>query len=117
MIEEMRNTSNSLRRWISEFGYGKVKPDGASDPRWKSLKEWCQEYMAYCNDFGEQPKNKNAVTEMFKRMGLEKARRSDGMWYCMGVVERPAVLESGPVGGLADDMPEFRSVPEDLLPF
>ena len=85
VIEEMKNTSNSLRRWISEFNYAKVEPDSPQDPRWKSLKEWCQEYIAYCNDFGETPKNKNAVTEMFKKMGLAKVRRSDGMWYCMGV--------------------------------
>ena len=116
VIEEMKNTSNSLRRWISEFNYGKVEPDSPQDPRWKSLKEWCQEYISYCNDFGETPKNKNAVTEMFKKMGLSKVRRSDGMWYCMGVIE-PAPAE---VHQVTDDMPDYSRIAAEMeaaLPF
>ena len=113
VIEEMKNTSNSLRRWISEFNYGKVEPEGATDARWKPLRDWCKEYITYCNDFGETPKNKNAVTEMFKKMDLAKVRRSDGMWYCMGVVmpEEPKVVEKKQ----EDDMPAFDL--EAALPF
>lgn len=113
VIEEMRATSNSLRRWLSEYNYGKVEPDGSGDPRWKPLKAWCKEYIEYCQDFGEQPKNKNAVTEMFKKMGLAKTRRSDGMWYCMGVVEEPKPRRKVEK---EDDMPNFAE-PLNYLPF
>ena len=95
-----------------------MEPESSSDPRWKSLKEWCQDYIAYCNDFGETPKNKNAVTEMVKKMGLVKVRRSDGMWYCMGVVE-PETPKT-PEKSEPDDLPDFSEMAaeqEAAIPF
>lgn len=112
VVEEMKENSNSLRRWISEYGYGKVEPIGPHDTNWKSLKQWCQEYIAYCNDFGETPKNKSSVIDMFKRMELEKSRRADGMWYCMGVVEKKEEKK------VEEDLPAFGAdLSDDGLPF
>lgn len=83
VVEEMKENSNSLRRWISTFGYVAGKPSSDYDEGWKSLKEWVQEYVTYCNDWGETPRNRSAVTDMFKKMGCESKRRSDGIWYFM----------------------------------
>ena len=58
-------------------------PEDARAPGWKSLKEWVQEYIRYCNDWGETPRSRSAVTEQFKKMGCVSKRRSDGLWYYM----------------------------------
>ncbi len=81
VVEEMKANSNSLRRWIDTMGYVAAEPSGAFGEGWKSLKEWVQEYIRYCNDWGETPRSRSAVTEMFKKMGAASKRRSDGIWY------------------------------------
>ena len=58
-------------------------PESWSAPGWKSLKEWVQEYINYCKDWGETPRSRSAVTEMFKKMGVLSKRRTDGVWYYM----------------------------------
>ena len=84
IVEEMKENSNSLRRWISTMGYvAAPDPEDFGAPGWKSLKEWVQEYIKYCQDWGETPRSRSAVTEMFKKMGLVSKRRSDGIWYYM----------------------------------
>jgi len=84
MVNEMKENSNSLRRWISTMGYWAAPdPEYASAPGWKSLKEWVQEYIEYCKDWGETPRSRSAVTEQFKKMGCVSKRRSDGIWYYM----------------------------------
>lgn len=105
IVEQMKKNANSLRRWISEFGYGAVKPNGSSDPNWKSLKEICSMYAQYCNDFGETPKARRAVTELLDKMGVKKERRSTGTWYCLGVVEQ--------VEDKSDDLPIVQFNVED----
>ena len=97
IIEQMKRNANSLRRWISEYGYGAVEPKGSNDPNWKSLKEICSMYAQYCSDFGEPPKARRSVTELLDKMGVKKERRSSGTWYCLGVVEE--------VGQKEDDLP------------
>ena len=84
VVEEMKENSNSLRRWISTMGYVAAEdPESWSAPGWKSLKEWVQEYINYCKDWGETPRSRSAVTEMFKKMGVLSKRRTDGVWYYM----------------------------------
>ena len=81
VVEEMKENSNSLRRWLTTFGYVAAKSKSPTAPGWKSLKEWVQEYIRYCQDWGETPRSRSAVTDMFKKMGAESKRRSDGIWY------------------------------------
>lgn len=81
VVEEMKENSNSLRRWITTFGYVAAEPKSATEAGWKSLKEWVQEYIRYCQDWGETPRSRSAVTDMFKKMGAVSKRRSDGIWY------------------------------------
>ena len=83
VVEEMKANSNSLRRWIDTMGYIAAEPSGPNAPGWKSLKEWVQEYINYCKDWGETPRSRSAVTEMFKKMNVSSKRRSDGQWYYM----------------------------------
>ena len=94
--EDMKAESNSCRRWIREFGYEACEPSGMMDPRWKSLKEWLQIYKQYCQDYSEgMPKTAKAVAKIFKEMGFVSERRSDGLWYCIGIKsdEKPRSIE------------------------
>lgn len=81
VVDEMKRNANSLRRWIDSHGYYAAEPTDGYGEGWKSLKEWMSEYIRYCNDWNETPKNKKAFTEMFKKMGFACRRRSDGYWY------------------------------------
>lgn len=84
LVEEMKENSNSLRRWIATMGYvAAPDPNNFGAPGWKSLREWVQAYKQYCEDWGETPRSRSAVTEQFKKMGLVSKRRSDGVWYYM----------------------------------
>lgn len=91
IVEEMKENSNSLRRWISTMGYvAAPDPENMTAVGWKSLKEWVQEYIKYCTDWGETPRSRSAVTEMFKKMGVVSKRRSDGIWYYMEQKTEPS---------------------------
>lgn len=103
VVEEMKENSNSLRRWISTFGYVAAKPEDKRAPGWKSLKEWVQLYKAYCDDWGETPRSRSAVTEQFKKMNAVSERRSDGMWY---------YLEVAPIETITDE----KKPEEPILP-
>ena len=87
VVNEMRENSNSLQRWISTMGYvaDEDPTDDFNADGWKSLKDWVQEYIRYCQDWGETPRTRKAVTEMFKKMKAASKRRSDGVWYYLGV--------------------------------
>ena len=111
VVEEMKANSNSLRRWIDTMGYIAAKPEGKWAPGWKSLKEWVQLYKQYCDDWGETPRSRSAVTEQFKKMNAVSERRSDGMWYYLEVkptereeekvkIEEPVVVSGENEGDL-----------------
>lgn len=117
VVEEMKDNSNSLRRWISTYGYVAADPPGTTGPGWKSLKEWVQEYLHYCQDWGETPRSRSAVTEQFKKMGCVSRRRTDGIWYYMEVKphESGAVSEKdGAEGRVVELGPE---IDDEDLPF
>lgn len=107
VVEEMKANSNSLRRWIDTMGYVAAKPDGKTAPGWKSLKEWVQIYKKYCDDWGETPRSRSAVTDMFKKMGAVSDRRSDGVWYYLEVKPTEFVKEDigCPKQSVEDDLP------------
>ena len=113
VVNEMRENSNSLQRWISTIGYVAAQPpeDMPNAPGWKSLKEWVQEYIRYCQDWGETPRTRKAVTDMFKKMKAASKRRADGVWYYLEVKpveekeERGVVLPGMPEDGVKDNLP------------
>jgi P4 family phage/plasmid primase-like protien len=114
IVEEMKENSNSLRRWISTMGYWAAPdPDDPGAPGWKSLKEWVQEYIRYCQDWGETPRSRSAVTEQFKKMGCVSKRRSDGIWYYMEL----AATEKGEKKDGEDSPEEFVPKSDPELPF
>lgn len=90
--ENIKNESNSVRRWIKESDFISVTPDGSHDRRWKSLAEWMRSYQEYCKSYNEIPKTQKAVSKVFKEMKFATERRSSGTWYCIGIKE--AILES-----------------------
>ena len=74
--------------------------------------EWVQEYIHYCQDWGETPRSRSAVTEQFKKMGAVSARRSDGIWYYLEV--KPLAAEKAEEG---EERIGFNASLEDDLPF
>ena len=113
LVEEMKENSNSLRRWIATMGYvAAPDPGNWGAPGWKSLKEWVQAYKQYCDDWGETPRSRSAVTEQFKKMNLVSKRRPDGIWYYMEQQTEPE--KPKPV---KYEMEEEDDLPEDKLPF
>lgn len=116
MVEEMKENANSLRRWFSTNGYVVVPDPGEWNlPGWKSLKDWVKEYVQYCQDWGETPKARSAMTEMFKSLKVPCRRRTEGMWYYL---ERRAteVVKEEPKLNLKED-DGFVPNDEDNLPF
>lgn len=89
---DIKEDSNSARRWVRESGFVKVEPEGQFDPRWKSLKEWMALYMEYCRSFSEQPKSAKSVAKLFKDLGFDMRRSRDGMWYCIGQKDEVQVV-------------------------
>lgn len=81
VVEEMRKEANSLQRWWETEGFVVVEPKGKLATGWKSLKEWVQQYRTYCEEWGDTPKNRKAVTELFRTKQVPSQRRSDGIWY------------------------------------
>ena len=116
IVEEMKENSNSLRRWIATMNYYAATPDPdyPAAPGWKSLKEWVQEYIRYCQDWGETPRSRSAVTEQFKKMGCASKRRSDGIWYYMeqGVEKEEKKREDN-----SGELPKIGPEIDDSLPF
>lgn len=87
VVREMKEDANSLNRWMKTRGYVYAEdPHNMSAPGWKSLKEWVQDYIDYCKEWGETPRSRSAVTDLFnKKLKLVNKRRADGMWYYMEI--------------------------------
>ena len=111
VVEEMRANANSLRRWIDSQGYVAATPASTTGYGWKPKKEWVQEYVRYCNDWNETPKNQKSLIDLFKKMGVASHRRADGIWYYM---EQNLSPEKEPE---QQDLPPEEDLPEDKLPF
>ena len=71
-----------------------------------------QEYIKYCQDWGETPRTRKAVTDMFKKMGAASKRRSDGLWFYLGQrQEEPEEKREEVVFGM------YSKNEDDKLPF
>lgn len=86
--KELRDDSNSLRRWIRDTGLVKVEERPNGDESWKPLKDWYKMYKDYCFEMGDNhPQNSKSMGRIFKENGYPCKRRGDGMWYCIGRIE------------------------------
>lgn len=109
MKDQIKNESNSIRRWISESGMYAVTPENNKDERWKPLVQWMKIYKDYCTENCEFPNKPSTVTKTFRDLGFHEQRRSDGTWFCIGKsqAEEPnsVVPASFDIGGDDDDFP------------
>ena len=85
------------------MGYYPEKPASDYGDGWKSLKEIIQEYLRYCNDYGETPKNRKALTDMLKKEGYTARKRRDGMWFYLPSKNPDEELSNDILGEKKDD--------------
>ena len=98
---------SAIFNWVLE-GYKTFIKNGGKIDIAGSVRE---EYVRYCNDWNETPKNQKSLIELFKKMGVASHRRSDGLWYYM---EQNLSTDKAPVEQ-DDDLPKADNEPD--LPF
>lgn len=85
---QLREDSNSVRRWIRDAGLKRAQPISKNDVNWKSLSEWYLLYKKYCDENGEKsPQKSNSLARVFRSMDFVEERRSGGRWFCIEVDE------------------------------
>lgn len=111
--KELRDDSNSLRRWIRDRGYVKIEDRPNSDPAWKSQVDWHKDYTNYCQENGEKsPKISKSMAQLFKEKGFISKRRGSGIWWLIGQIEdKDAEVETtdpfgNPINRITADTPE-----------
>lgn len=117
---ELRDDSNSLRRWIRDYGYVKVVREFShNDDSWKLLKDWHDEYKQYCKDNGDnQPQNTKSMARIFREKGFIELRRRDGIWFCIGRLEDNDAIEEEKKDIFGNPMPRITpDTSEEELPF
>lgn len=82
--DEIKEDSNSARRWIREAGFVPVNPKPFGETRWMSFKDLMERYISYCKEYSESPKTGKSVSKIFKEMGFAIDRRRDTSYFCIG---------------------------------
>lgn len=122
--DDIKEQSNSVRRWIKENGYIAVEPNGAADPRWRPMKEIMRDYRDYCHDYSELSKSPKAVAKVLRDLGIRSKRCSDTTWYCLGIgpysPDEPSTVEESntqaiPVQGRRDSSIPGIDVPVSIF--
>lgn len=91
----IKEDSNSVRRWVRDTGFVAVHGLQKYDGRWRKLTDWYADYRRYCEDNGERsPQKAGSVGRLFRALGFDCERRSDGVWYCIGI-ESDRLVDSG----------------------
>lgn len=82
---ELRDDSNSARRWLRDCELVYVDPNGREDKRWKLFKEWHRMYREYCQENGERyPQTSKSLGKLFREKGYATRKDASGVWYCIG---------------------------------
>lgn len=118
--QELRDDSNSLRRWIRDEGFVKVDREfSSSDDSWKLLKDWHKQYKDYCTDNGDGfPQNTKSMGRIFREKGFKEARRRDGIWFCLGRLEDIDAQSTETTDPFGNPINRISSnTPEEELPF
>lgn len=96
---ELRDDSNSARRWIRDMCLVKTSSMETGDPRVKTLSEWHKMYSNYCIENGDRsPKNAKSLSRLFMEKGFIKDHSRNGTVYCIGQLN----VDTDETGGLID---------------
>jgi P4 family phage/plasmid primase-like protien len=82
--QELRDDSNSARRWLRDNRLVRVVPSNAADTRWKSLTDWRTEYESYCKNNGYKPVGSKSLSKLFREKEFCEEHRRTGVWFCIG---------------------------------
>lgn len=84
---ELREDSNSVRRWIRDTGLVKIAARDYNDSTWKPLKDWHKMYREYCLESGDKnPQNSKSLGKIFREKGFVDKHRDSGTWFCIGTL-------------------------------
>lgn len=75
MRDEIRDDSNSVRRWLR---------DRSGECGWKGFNELMAEYLEYCRQMGEPNKSPKSVAKILRDMGCAFEKRRDTTYYMIG---------------------------------
>lgn len=83
-MEELRDDSNSCRRWFKDLGYEVISDPDKKDPNWRSVKTLYAEYLSYAEECGySNPVKRHELTAMLRSKGAVSDRRSQGYCFCL----------------------------------
>lgn len=107
--QQLREDSNSLRRWIRDEGLIRVdKQWSATDSSWRLMKDWHADYKKYCTENGDNnPQNTKSMGRIFREKGFKELKRRDGIWFCIGTEGETEKTSR----------PKFADTPDSELPF
>lgn len=117
---DLRDDSNSLRRWIRDEGFVKViRPWSATDSSWKLLKDWYKDYKDYCTENGDNhPQITKSMSKIFREKGFTELKRRDGIWFCLGKLEDEDAQPQEVLDPFGNPIQRITpETPEDELPF
>ena len=98
---DLRDDSNSARRWIRDSKLVKIDPENATKDNWKSLADWHAIYKQFCLDNGEANiQISKSISKIFQEKGFAQKRGSKGMMFCIGTMD-----ESGGIVTKDEDLP------------
>ena len=84
--KDAREDSNSVRRWIRDMRFVKLKDRPFGDKTWKTLKDWHNMYREYCIDNGEKNcQISRSMAKIFREKGFEEVHRNNGIWFSIGI--------------------------------
>lgn len=103
---ELRDDSNSARRWIRDMRYVKIDPEKATADNWKYLTEWHSEYKQYCADNGEvNVKIAKSLSKLFQEKEFAQKRGARGIMFCIGTLGVDVEDETAEEDPMLEDLP------------
>lgn len=81
----LRDDSNSARRWIRDCGLIRIPNPSKDNSNWHLLSEWHKQYSEYCRENGDRsPQNSTSLSRLFKEKDFAGKKTNKGMAYCIG---------------------------------
>lgn len=83
-MTQVRDNSNSGRRWFRDMRYIPALDVSPRSPYWRSLKSLYEEYRDYAEECGyAQIIKRGDIAAMIRSMNVPEIRRAEGLFFCV----------------------------------